>query len=134
MTFGNAGLVDTTATFSLPGTYTLRLTANDGALSASDDVVVEVRQTPQVSAGPDRSITLGQSASLDGTLISAGYPGAATVRWTQVSGPGTATFSAATSVDTNATFSKQGNYTLRLTATNGALSGFDEVVVKVAKK
>ena len=38
------------------------------------------------------------------------------------------------SVDTNATFSKQGSYTLRLTATNGALSGFDDVVVKVAKR
>ena len=134
VTFGNAVLVDTTATFSLPGSYTLRLTANDGALSASDDVVVVVRQAPQVSAGPDRSITLGQSASLDGTLISDGYPGTATVRWTEVGGPGNVTFSAATSLDTLATFSKQGTYTLRLTATNNAVSGFDDVVVKVAKK
>jgi PKD repeat protein len=134
VTFANANLVDTTATFSLPGSYTLRLTATDGALSASDDMVVEVRQAPQVSAGPDRSIKMPAAASLDGTLITPGYPGAATVRWTKVSGPGTVTFSAATSIDTQATFSKNGNYTLRLTATNGALSGFDEVVVKVAKK
>jgi hypothetical protein len=34
--------VDTTASFSAAGDYTLRLTANDGALTSSDDVVVTV--------------------------------------------------------------------------------------------
>ncbi len=40
--FADAAAVDTTATFSQPGTYVLRLTANDGALSASDEVQVVV--------------------------------------------------------------------------------------------
>jgi hypothetical protein len=34
--------VDTTASFSFNGIYTLRLTANDGAASTSDDVVITV--------------------------------------------------------------------------------------------
>lgn len=40
--FGDAGRPDTTATFSSPGSYVLRLTANDGVLSASDDLTVQV--------------------------------------------------------------------------------------------
>jgi hypothetical protein len=133
VTFGNANAVDTTAAFSVGGVYTLRLTAVDGTLTASDDVVVTVRQAPQVSAGPDRETKVGQGVSLTGALLSSGFPGTATLQWTKVSGGGTVSFSAPTSASTNATFSKNGNYTLRLTATNGALSGFDDVVVRVKK-
>ena len=35
VTFGNASAVDTTASFSQAGTYVLRLTADDGALSST---------------------------------------------------------------------------------------------------
>jgi FtsP/CotA-like multicopper oxidase with cupredoxin domain len=42
VTFGDAHAIDTTASFSAPGTYVLRLTADDGALSAWDEVRVEV--------------------------------------------------------------------------------------------
>ena len=42
VTFGNADAVDTTATFSAAGTYVLRLSATDSALSAADDVTVTV--------------------------------------------------------------------------------------------
>jgi hypothetical protein len=41
--FGTPGAVVTTATFSGPGSYTLRLTASDSELSVSDDVVVLVQ-------------------------------------------------------------------------------------------
>ena len=41
-TFANAGAVDTTVTFSAPGTYTLDLTASDGELTASDTIVLTV--------------------------------------------------------------------------------------------
>jgi hypothetical protein len=43
VTFANANAVDTTATFSAAGTYVLRLTANDGQLSASDEMTVVVQ-------------------------------------------------------------------------------------------
>jgi regulation of enolase protein 1 (concanavalin A-like superfamily) len=42
VTFGNVSQAVTTAQFSAAGTYTLRLTANDGQLSATDDVVITV--------------------------------------------------------------------------------------------
>jgi regulation of enolase protein 1 (concanavalin A-like superfamily) len=42
VTFGNASQAVTTAQFSKAGTYTLQLTANDGQLSATDNVVITV--------------------------------------------------------------------------------------------
>jgi hypothetical protein len=131
--------VDTTASFSTDGVYTLRLTADDGALSSSDDVIVTVNPAsgntaPVVSAGPDQAITLPSNASLDGTVSDDGLPnppGAVTTTWSQVSGPGTVTFGDANAVDTTASFSTDGVYTLRLTADDGALSASDEVIVTV---
>ena len=46
VTFGTTSAVDTTATFSLAGTYVLRLTANDGTLSVNDNVQVTVNAAP----------------------------------------------------------------------------------------
>jgi hypothetical protein len=40
VTFGNASLLSTTATFSVAGTYVIRLTANDGNYNTSDDMTV----------------------------------------------------------------------------------------------
>ena len=45
VTFGDAGAVDTTASFSEEGTYVLRLTADDGELSAWDEAVMNVTET-----------------------------------------------------------------------------------------
>lgn len=42
VTFGDASAIDTTADFSSPGTYVLRLTADDGELVASDEVTITV--------------------------------------------------------------------------------------------
>jgi len=42
VTFGNASAIDTTASFSAPGTYVLRLTANDGELTPFDELTVTV--------------------------------------------------------------------------------------------
>jgi hypothetical protein len=44
--FGDTSLVNTTATFIEAGTYTLRLTADDGVTSVSDDVVITVSALP----------------------------------------------------------------------------------------
>jgi hypothetical protein len=45
VSFANANLAQTTATFSQPGTYVLRLSVSDGQLTASDDVQVTVTGT-----------------------------------------------------------------------------------------
>jgi hypothetical protein len=139
VTFGDASAVDTTATFSQSGTYVLRLTASDSDLSVFDELTVTVspaasNQAPTVSAGPDQPVTLPASATLDGTVSDDGLPnppGVVTTTWSQVSGPGTTTFGNANAVDTTATFSAAGTYTLRLTANDSALSTTDDVIVTV---
>ena len=140
VTFNEASAADTTATFSEDGTYVLRLTGNDGALSASDIVTITVggpptNQEPQVEAGPDQNIANGQTATLSGTVTDDGLPnppGAVTSTWSKVSGPGTVTFGNASAVDTTATFSANGTYVLRLTANDGALTQSDTVTVTVS--
>ena len=80
MTFANASLLATAATFSAAGSYTLRLTASDSALSTGDDIVITVNpappvnQAPVVAAGADQTITLPATASLSGTATDDGLP------------------------------------------------------------
>ena len=140
VTFGNANAVDTTASFSLAGSYVLRLTANDSVLQASDDISVTVNpagatnQSPSVNAGPDQTITLPGSANLDGTVSDDGLPnppGAVSTTWSKVSGPGTVTFGNANAVDTTASFSLAGSYVLRLTANDSVLQASDDISVTV---
>ncbi len=139
VSFGNAGAVDTSAGFSATGTYVLQLAASDSALQAADTVTITVTPSgtnvaPSVSAGPDQTINSLASAVLDGTVTDDGLPnppGAVTTSWTKQSGPGTVTFGSAGAVDTTATFSAAGTYVLRLTANDGALSGFGELTVNV---
>ncbi len=42
VTFANAAAINTTATFTIIGTYNLRLTVNDGLSSVTDDIVITV--------------------------------------------------------------------------------------------
>ncbi len=137
VTFGNANAVDTTASFSVDGVYVLRLSADDSALQAYDEITITVNpenQAPSVNAGTDQQITLPASANLDGTVSDDGKPitpGAVTVTWTKQSGPGTVTFGNASAVDTTASFSVDGVYVLRLTADDSALQAYDEVTMTV---
>ncbi len=138
VTFGNANLVDTTVTFSAAGTYTLRLTANDGQYSVYDEIVVivsapaVVNTPPTVNAGTDRVAVAGTAISLDATVTDDGLPGPFTSVWSKISGPGTVTFGNVAAVDTTVTFSAAGTYTLRLTANDGQYSIFDEILVIVS--
>ena len=65
VTFGNAGSVATTATCSVAGTYVLRLSANDTALGAIDEVTVTV-----APAGP--GLPAGWTAGDIGTVAVSG--------------------------------------------------------------
>ncbi|HET7542468.1 MAG TPA: hypothetical protein VFK05_21510 [Polyangiaceae bacterium] len=139
VTFADASAKVTTATFSVAGSYTLRLTASDSALSSTDDIVVTVNpavvnQPPSVNAGPDQTITLPGAANLSGTASDDGLPNppaTLTTTWSKVSGPGTVSFGNASAKVTTATFSVAGSYTLRLTASDSALSSTDDIVVTV---
>lgn len=108
---------------------------NDGKLYVfAVNPLTASNQPPSVSAGLDQSVTLGQSAALDGSVSDDGLPappGALTTTWTQISGPGTAQFANANAVDTSVSFSSAGSYVLRLSASDSELTGQDDVSVAV---
>ncbi|MEK6677053.1 MAG: PKD domain-containing protein [Planctomycetota bacterium] len=90
---------------------------------------------PSVDAGVAQQVTLpANSVNLDGTVTDDGLPtppSAVTVTWSKVNGAGNVTFGNANAADTSATFSAAGAYTLRLTASDNALTASDDVVVTV---
>jgi hypothetical protein len=62
VTFGSATAIDTTASFSAPGVYVLRLTANDGQYQAFDELTVTVQ--PATGSG----VVLYFSVDRNGTV------------------------------------------------------------------
>ena len=61
VTFGSGNLANTTAIFSAPGDYVLRLTANDSVLQTAKDLAVRVLAVPAGTApvtGPNDSLIL----------------------------------------------------------------------------
>jgi hypothetical protein len=135
--FGNVNALTTTATFSTPGTYGLRMTATDSQLTSNSDVTIlvnaPVNLPPVVNAGAEQTITLPATAGLIGMATDDGLPTGSvlSVTWSKVNGPGTVTFSNANALSTTATFSTSGTYALRLTGSDSLLSSTDDVTITV---
>jgi hypothetical protein len=129
-----------TASYQWNGETVLNMSSASYAGSAPDLGAFEsgssggnTNQVPVVNAGIDQSITLPEGATLDATVTDDGQPTAnLTTTWTQTSGPGTTTFANPNAVDTTATFSTAGTYTLLLTANDTDLTGSDTVQITVA--
>ena len=142
--FSSPSNVATQATLGGAGAYVLRLTASDGALSTSSDVLITVNTptnaAPSVNAGPPQNVTLVPPAtsidvSLTGSASDDGLPdppGALTLLWSKVSGPGSAVFADAAAAATQVTLGTAGTYVLRLTASDGGLSASSDVQIVVA--
>ena len=100
-----------------------------------DDIVQKfdiLNKAPIVNAGNNQNILFGSGAILDGTITDEGLPsGTITSSWTKRSGPGVVNFVDSTNVDTTASLSVLGQYVLRLTASDGEKSSFDEMLVIV---
>src|SRR5438876_4109092 len=90
-------------------------------------------QAPTINAGIDQTITLPDSASLNGAVSDDGLPAgsALTTTWTKLSGPGEVTFGNAGVPATSASFSQPGAYVLRLTANDSELTASDDVTIIV---
>jgi predicted GH43/DUF377 family glycosyl hydrolase len=92
-------------------------------------------RAPIVDAGADQTIQQGTSATLDGTVMDDDSPvllANVQVTWSKQTGPGTVTFANANSIDTTASFSAPGTYTLLLSASDTALMGSDTLVIVVS--
>ena len=125
--FGTPGAAITIVQLPQIGVYVLRLTSSWAGSSASDDVTITAT-TVSVTANAGNDITL--VAPTMQTNLSGNSSGG-TPLWSQVSGPGMATFSSASSATTTVQFPQIGTYVLRLTTT-GEVTVSDEVTVVVA--
>ena len=137
VTFTDPHSPTSTVLLNAVGTYVLRLTGDDSQLQASADVIITTTAAnlpPVVKVGPDQTITLPvNTAALTGTATDDGLPFGSTLtfQWTKLSGPGNVTFANAASASTTATFTQDGIYLLRLTASDSQLTGSAEMRVTV---
>jgi hypothetical protein len=116
------------------GSYLLYAVAtnNRGITATTAPVNFQVNAAPVVNAGYNQSVTLPASATLYGSASDDGFPtppGTLTRTWSKTSGPGTVSFGSPNSAETTASFSSEGNYVLRLTASDGVRSSYSEVSV-----
>jgi hypothetical protein len=87
---------------------------------------------PTVDCGPDLGgVEAGYTTTLSAAVTDDGVSPNRLI-WSQIEGPGTATFTQGTSANTGVTFSTPGTYTLRLSAYDGFNSYVnDEITVQV---
>ena len=130
--FANPTQAVTQVIFPVAGTYVLQLTGTVTATGLSSSaqatvLVAPVNQPPVVTVGPDLTITYpANSANLTGTVTDDGLPVGSTLQisWTEVAGPGSVIFATPSQPNTQATFSKPGNYILRLSASDGQYTSY----------
>jgi concanavalin A-like lectin/glucanase superfamily protein/K319-like protein len=139
---GDASTADTSSTASADGGGPDRggpdaARPADGALVPDAAAAPEgghANTAPVVSAGADQTApTLATELMLAGTASDDGLPAPArlTLSWSQVSGPGSTTFSDAALPATRARFSAPGAYVLRLTASDGEMAAHADVTATV---
>ena len=134
----DSGTGEITGAASSVGTSNVTVTASDGIASDSENFVWTIEQLPNVAptanAGSNQTIVLPASVTLQGSASDDGLPnppGAVTYSWSVISGPGTVTFANANAPDTTASFSVDGDYNLRLTVNDSALTDTDDVTISV---
>jgi hypothetical protein len=117
VSFGTPQATTTTISATQDGVYGVSLTATDAAgNSASSNMSFTWNKASLIlSAGPNRTTnaTITQTGSVSDLT-------SYTLAWSQSSGPGTLTFSAANVLTTNITASQDGTYVVFLTATDDA--------------
>ena len=130
VTFSPSSAEDTNAAFSISGIYTVKLVVSDGDMSSSDQVKVTINNSaPTVDAGPSMQTTAPDNSVYLNATVTDSTSGALTYTWSKVSGPGTATFSNSSAVDTKVTMYTVGTYSFQLRASDGELASTDTVTV-----
>jgi hypothetical protein len=130
----NPSIVNPSFTIALAGDYVVRLVVSDGvSVSAPDDVVVSTSNSaPVANAGPDQTVVVGQTVSLDGSGSSDVDGNALTFDWSFVSRPSASAAALVNGTSSNPTFvaDAPGAYELRLVVNDGqAGSAPDSVTI-----
>ena len=132
--------VGTAQTIAMGGTAFVGLATSSGSATALGAAVIDrvsivpslVNIGANANAGTDASVAFPTSATLNGTVTDDAKPAppaAFTTTWSKAAGPGAVTFGDAAAIDTTASFTLPGIYTLRLTADDGAVRTFDSVAI-----
>ncbi len=122
------------------GLYTFELTTFDGELeSPADEVQVTVNgptnHVPIADAGPDQTVKVNESVTLDGSGSSDQDGDSLSYSWTQVEGPTGVTLQGAGSVKARFTPTRPGLYRFRLVVNDGTVaSAPDEVRITVESR
>lgn len=106
----------------VPGTYTIELIVSDGSLSSAPDTVrvLTANTAPVASAGPDRTVELGEDVELDGSGSTDVDGDALTYAWTLAPPAGSgATLSDASAVRPTFTVDVPGAYVATLVVNDG---------------
>jgi RHS repeat-associated protein len=135
--FADPTNLHTLMTFSVPGSYGVRITASDTQFTSTAALFVTVNQANKAPViGGTTNYNLVQPANtlaFNNTVTDDGQPAGAplTSLWTQVSGPQLAHFTDPTNPQTTATFPAAGAYVLKLTASDTQLTTIAEIDVHV---
>lgn len=140
VSFGGLGTnrwLSFTSGLDLFGSATLTVVLTDGITTNTAALSVTVNPAnlaPVVYAGTNSTARTNATYMLRGRATDDGMPsvpGRLALSWSKVSGPGIVTFGNTNYAVTTVRFSANGMYRLRLTAFDGELSSFGEVVYRV---
>ena len=123
---------DCVVSFSVLGSYVIRVTATDGVFTTHDDasILVAAAAVPIVNAGGDQTKTLPVNTASMSASASDPEGAPLTYAWTQISGAVGPTFSNAAVLNPTITFpATAGVFVFRLTVSNGVHSAFDDIQV-----
>jgi RHS repeat-associated protein len=134
-TFDNATAAMPAIVADVTGTYVFQLIVSDGSLDSAPVTVVitshDPNKAPVVSAGPAKTANYPDAVNLEGSVTDDGLPIGAplTILWTEINGPGNATFADSSNPTTSITFDKPGQYVLKLSANDSELESSSTVTV-----
>ncbi|MEO6749733.1 MAG: putative Ig domain-containing protein, partial [Casimicrobiaceae bacterium] len=117
--FADAHAATTTATFTQPGSYTLRLTASDGVLSASSDThvtVADVGATLTLAPVADSNILVGTHFR---TPLTARASGPSTLTYALVTAPSGASIAAGPAIQWTPSLAELGSNAFTASVTDG---------------
>jgi hypothetical protein len=132
-TLNNPTVVRPTFVVDASGSYELQLLVSDGIESSTDSVIITtVNSAPVANAGPDQSVALGATVTLDGSASSDVDGDALTFAWSLTSVPvgSTATLDNPTAVTPTFIADRPGTYVAQLIVNDGVLpSAADTVLI-----
>ena len=104
--------------------------------NAIPELIIQTTNAPNIAiTSPTMnpaSIYAGSGLSITATVTAIpAHASTVTTQWTQVSGPGTTTFSSPNTPNTTATFSTPGTYVLQLAANDSVLQSAQQITVNV---